>query len=154
LREGPCRDVATKYKAVAVGELAEDARYPRYGPSAAELGIRSEVAVDVYIAGNSVMALNLYSREPDAFANSLTTAQLFATQAAIALGFADHADDMAKSAATRGQIGQAIGILMYRYRVNEARAFGFLTRLSQTQNIKLRDIAAGIVKQHNDAHPD
>jgi AmiR/NasT family two-component response regulator len=53
---------------------------------------------------------------------------------------------------TRKVIGQAIGILMERYGMHEDNAFGFLLRASQTDNIKLRDIAAGIVDESNQRH--
>jgi len=153
-REGPCRDVAIEHRIVTVDDLGTDDRYPTYGPEAAALGVRSELAVDVFIAGDSVMALNLYSDEVAAFKDSRQLAQAFASHVAVAIGFAEQATDMSKSAATRGQIGQAMGLVMERYGLNEARAFGFLVRLSQTQNIKVRDIAASLVNRHNEDHPD
>ena len=146
--------MANQHKVVTVADLETDDRYPRYGPSAAALGLRSELAVDVFVAGASVMALNLYSRELDAFADARSTAELFASQASVAIGFSEQTEHMSRSAATRGQIGQAIGLVMQRYSLNEARAFGFLVRLSRDQNIKLRDLAAAIINQHNEQHPD
>jgi GAF domain-containing protein len=154
LCEGPCRDVATDHEIVVVADLETDERYPAYGPRAAELGVRSEIAVDVYVAGTTAMALNLYARGPGAFAESGAAARAFASQAAVALGFADQVDHLTKAVASRTQIGQAVGMVMERYSVNEARAFGFLVRLSTDQNIKVRDIAADIVKQHNDRYTD
>jgi hypothetical protein len=35
---------------------------------------------------------------------------------------------------------------MERYRLDPDRAFAFMVRTSQTANIKLRDVAAGIVE--------
>jgi AmiR/NasT family two-component response regulator len=46
---------------------------------------------------------------------------------------------------TRKTIGQAIGILMERYRIDADRAFQFLIRASSTSNVKLRDVADEVV---------
>jgi AmiR/NasT family two-component response regulator len=45
---------------------------------------------------------------------------------------------------TRATIGQAVGIVMERYQLDERSAFAFLTRLSQQRNVKLRDVATEI----------
>ena len=47
---------------------------------------------------------------------------------------------------TNREIGAAIGILMSRYRINEDQAFAILTRSSQTENLKLRQVAERIVQ--------
>ena len=52
---------------------------------------------------------------------------------------------MTQAIGARTMIGQAVGILMERYRLDPNRAFGYLVRTSQTGNIKLRDVAADIV---------
>ncbi|MDT7545394.1 MAG: hypothetical protein QOE99_1504 [Actinomycetota bacterium] len=46
---------------------------------------------------------------------------------------------------TRGLIGQAIGLLMARDGLSTDHAFALLTRQSQVQNLKLRELAASIV---------
>lgn len=46
---------------------------------------------------------------------------------------------------SRTVIGQATGIYMERFRVPNDAAFAMLVRMSQAENRKLRDIAAGIV---------
>lgn len=43
---------------------------------------------------------------------------------------------------TRDRIGQAKGIIMEGFGVNDLRAFEMLRRLSQEQNIKLHDVPA------------
>ena len=43
------------------------------------------------------------------------------------------------------EIGVAVGIVMERYRLDNAHAFAYLARLSQAENRKLRDIAAELV---------
>jgi AmiR/NasT family two-component response regulator len=46
---------------------------------------------------------------------------------------------------TRQAVGRAVGIVMERYGLNEQRAFAFLARVSQTRNVKLRQVAAEMV---------
>ncbi len=90
--------------------------------------------------------LNLYSTEHDEVEPaSADTAQLFATHAAIILGHAQQEDQLNQALASRKVIGQAIGIVMERYRVDADRAFQFLLRASSSSNIKLRDVAQEIV---------
>jgi hypothetical protein len=100
------------------------------------------------------MALNLYATQQDAFKQSRHIAELFCSQAAIAIGFSDTAAGRQHALLSRGLIGQAIGIVMERYGIDETRAHAFLVRASRDGNIKLRDIAAGIVSQLNERSPD
>ena len=75
--------------------------------------------------------------------------RLFATHAAIALGHANERENLNEGLQTRKVIGQAIGILMERYKIDEDRAFAFLVRASSHGNIKLRAIAQELVDERN-----
>jgi AmiR/NasT family two-component response regulator len=44
--------------------------------------------------------------------------------------------------ASRQAIGEAIGVLIERYKLDEQAAFNFLARLSSHSNTKLRDVAS------------
>ena len=48
---------------------------------------------------------------------------------------------------TRQLIGQAVGVTMERFGLDEARAFGFLARLSQDNNVKLRVVAQRLLEE-------
>jgi AmiR/NasT family two-component response regulator len=48
--------------------------------------------------------------------------------------------------ASRQAIGQAMGIIMVSERCSSEDAFGILRRASQHANVKLRDIAAEVVR--------
>ncbi len=67
------------------------------------------------------------------------------------MGFATTVDHLNEALSTRKVIGQAIGIAMERYGIDETRAFEFLIRVSQTSNTKLRDVATEIVESVNRA---
>lgn len=145
LREGPCYEAATETPHVICSNLAADERFPRYGPIAVEYGVRAQVGVRLFDTNNSQGALNLYSEHVGAFDDVETLSSLFAHQAGVAIAYARHVDNLEEAVRTRTTIGQAVGIVMERYRLDDERAFAFLARLSQQRNVKLRVVAEEII---------
>ncbi len=150
--EGPCVDAASGESVVHTNGLGSDARWPRYGPRAqSELGIQSQLAFEMFSAHHSHGGLNLYSRDAGTFdEDSIALAQMFAMQGAMAMGQAHTVKTLNEGMSTRQGIGQAVGLIMERYQIDEGQAFGFLVRLSQQHNVKLREIAVGIVSSANE----
>lgn len=154
LREGPCIDAITTRQQTWTNHLASDERWPRFGPAAHQLGIESQMGVALFDEPELFGGLNLYATYPDAFTDDSThVASLFATHAAHALGRTIQQTQLTEALTTRRTIGIAMGLVMERYVMDEHRAFQFLVRTSQTGNIKLRDVANGIVQQANQRHP-
>ena len=150
LGEGPCLDAAVEEPVVAVNDLASDERWPDFGPKAAALGFGSQVAFQFRAEPHVRGALNLYAREPNEIdQDSVQLGNMFAGQTAVAMGWARQDATMTDALATRNLIGQAVGIVMERYKLDSDRAFAFLTRLSQTSNTKLHVIATALVTQTN-----
>ncbi|TDU83917.1 GAF domain-containing protein [Kribbella voronezhensis] len=146
LRQGPCVEAALNAQVVQADDLGSDSRWPLYGPKAADLGLRSQLSfqfrADPLVRG----ALNLYADEPAAFGpDARYLGAMFANWVAVLLGWNSQGTSLSRALESRGEIGTAVGILMERYRLDQQRAFAFLVRTSQTQNVKLREIAAGIV---------
>lgn len=54
---------------------------------------------------------------------------------------------MEQALATRHMIGESMGMLMSSHSLTEEHAFGVLSRHSQEQNIKIRDIARRICER-------
>lgn len=151
LGEGPCLDAAIEEPVVAVNDLAADPRWPDFGPKAAALGFGSQVAFQFRAEPHVRGALNLYAREPNEIdQDSIQLGSMFVGQVAVAMGWARQDQTMTNALATRNLIGQAVGIVMERYKLDSDRAFAFLTRLSQTSNTKLHAIATAVVAQTND----
>jgi GAF domain-containing protein len=150
LLEGPCYEAATQERTVVADDLESDPRWPRYGPAVVRMGMRSQLALELYESDESTGALNLYSSHPGALSGQRDLAELFATHAAIAMGHVRTVGGLVKALATRKIIGEAIGITMERYQIDEDQAFKFLVRVSQTGNIKLRDVAAQLVSRARD----
>jgi GAF domain-containing protein len=151
LGEGPCVDTLRQVHVVVAPRIHHDQRWPRYVPAAVELGLRSQLAVRLYLDDQGTLGgLNLYSTtSDDVDPEAEGTAELFAAHAAIALGNARERENLNQALHSRKVIGQAVGILMERYEMNEDRAFAFLVRASSHANIKLREVAQELVNRAN-----
>jgi GAF domain-containing protein len=147
--EGPCLEAIRRGKPFIVESMADDRRWPRFGPRAAEKGILSSLSLPLQVHDRTLGALNLYSQSHRGFtAEDERTATLFAAQAAVALGNA-HAFDRVRAVAGQLEqglkssrvIGLAMGILVEREHCTQDEAFDMLRTISQNRNIKLRDVA-------------
>lgn len=145
-QEGPCYEAATDTVHVTSPDLANDPRFPRYAPVAVKHGIRAQAGIRLFDTPSASGALNLYATEVGVFEDLDMLSQLFAHQSAMALDYARQIDQLQEAVRSRQMIGQAVGMVMERYQVDEARAFGFLTRLSSHQNVKLRVVAQELLQ--------
>jgi hypothetical protein len=145
LREGPCYYAVTTDEHVISSDLGADERFPRYGAMAVAEGLRAQVGVRLFDGPRGNGALNLYSRRVGAFDDLHSLSALFAHQAAQAIAYAHEIEGLGEAVRTRTTIGQAVGIVMERYQLNEERAFAFLQRLSSHRNVKLRLVARELV---------
>jgi hypothetical protein len=152
--EGPCLDALGAAHVVSVPRLRHERRWPGYVPRVVEMGLRSQLAVKISLDGNGLLGgINMYSTISDEIdPEAESVAELFAVHAATIMGSVLKIGQLSSAMQTRKVIGQAIGILMERYGIHEDNAFGFLVRASQTDNIKLRDIAQGVVDEANRPH--
>ena len=154
LQEGPCYEAAVDTVHITSPNLSADERFPRYAPVALRAGVRAQAGVRLFDTPSSNGALNLYSGRVGSFTDLGVLSQLFAHQSAVALDYARQVDQLQEAVRSRQLIGQAVGIVMERYSVDEARAFGFLTRLSNDQNLKLRLVAERLVQASVDGGTD
>jgi hypothetical protein len=145
LEEGPCFDGETKELVTYAADLANELRWPAYGPKAAALGFHSQLAARLFDAGGTRACLNLYAIEPGAIDGSLESARALCCLAQVAVTQARDRESLVVALQSRELIGKAIGMVMERYDVRDDRAFSYLVRQSQTSNIKLREIAARLV---------
>ncbi len=152
LREGPCSDVLQFGRKVSASSLDDEQRWPQYVPQAREMGVRSQLAVKLYLDEDTLGGINFYSTTSDQVSvDARAFAALFATHAAIALGHAQTREQMSEALLGSRIIGPAIGLLMQRYDMDQDRAFGFLVRASSYRNIKLRSIAQELIAEANAA---
>lgn len=149
-QEGPCYEAATETVHVTSPYLADDDRFPRYGPVAVAAGIQAQAGIRLFDGPDANGALNLYSLQRGSFEDLGMLGQLFAHHSAVALAYARQVTQLQEAVLTRQLIGQAVGVTMERFDLDEARAFAFLTRLSQDNNIKLRVIAERLLVEVNE----
>jgi GAF domain-containing protein len=149
LGEGPCVDAILSSGVVAAPTIRHDQRWPRYVRVAvSQHGLLSQLAVRLFLDDEgTVGGLNFYSTSHESFdREEVETAELFATHAALAFGRAREIDNLTVALQSRTVIGQATGLLMAEYGLDETAAFAFLHRTSSHANLKLRDVAARIVE--------
>lgn len=147
LGEGPCFDAAFQkqqtYRIAGMETTVE--QWPRYAPHARELGIGSMMGFLLFTDEGDLGALDLYSSEPNTFTqHSELVGWLLASHAAVAFSGARTTAQMQSAIDTRQHIGEALGIVMERYKLNEDRSFELLKKISQDRNIKLRNLAEQI----------
>ena len=70
---------------------------------------------------------------------------MLAAHAAAAILAARHGEQLQSAVSTRDRIGQAKGIIMERFGVDDVRAFELLRMLSQESQVKLIDIAQRVI---------
>ena len=147
--EGPCFDAFTRLEqVVVVPDMRHEQRWPGYVPHAVRAGVTAQLGVPLRDGNDVRGALNLYSTSGQGIdAEAVDVATFFATHVALALGWARTEEHLTTALATRKVIGQAIGLVMERYQINEEKAFAFLARVSMTGNVKLRDVAEELVTQ-------
>jgi GAF domain-containing protein len=148
--QGPCLGAISEHETYMIDDLALDARWPTFGRRAAdETGVRSMLSFRLFVRGDTIGALNLYSRRPGAFTDhAWAVGTVLAAHAAIALSAArehERAEQLEDALRSNREIGIAIGVLMARSGVTEDRAFALLRQASQHLHRKLRDVAAGVV---------
>lgn len=145
--EGPCLDAIREHEVFESGDLGRESRWPNFAARAQrETGITSMLCFRLFVEGDTLGALNLYSKAADAFGeDSRTVGLVFAAHAAVALSSAMHEEQMEEALQSRDLIGQAKGMLMAREGVTADQAFDMLRRASQRLNVKLRDIALSMV---------
>lgn len=146
-QEGPCLTAAWDKKVVYVADLNTDDRFPRYRRDAlAETPIRSIMAFQLFIEGETMGALNVYAEESDAFGDDARSMGLvFAAHSSVAWNAARRDEQFRRALASRDVIGQAKGMMMERYGVDAIQAFDLLRKLSQDSNVPLVEIAKEIV---------
>ena len=147
LQEGPCLDAIWDNETVRSPNLATEQRWPRWAPRVVdELGVASMLSFQLYTSGDTLGALNLYSKRVDAFdEDDFNAGMMLAAQGAVALAESQATEQWQNAALNRTIIGQAEGILMERFTLTADRAFAVLRRVSQQNNVKLYQVAGELV---------
>ncbi|MDQ0822943.1 hypothetical protein QFZ79_000683 [Arthrobacter sp. V4I6] len=155
LSQGPCLTAAQEEREVYVPDLFdEDGWGPDYAQAVASHGLRSVLSVPFHLQGDAKAALNLYSDVPHKFDGDLAArARGYTREISQALRLAvrfslqtDSAANLRATLESRTVIDMAIGIVMAQNRCSQQTAVRILTDASSNGNVKLREIAASLVR--------
>lgn len=140
--DGPCLSSLREQITVRSDDLCKEARWPTFAEAAVEMGTRAMLAVQLFVEGDNLGALNMYAEQPNSFSSAdENVSQLLASHAAVALVDARKIENLQVALESRDVIGQAKGILMERFKVSPAQAFGMLIAVSQHTHRKLNVVA-------------
>jgi GAF domain-containing protein len=146
LREGPDLSIARDRDGVIVDDTQHEDRWPAWASATAAAGLRSMMGARLYTSERTMGSLNVYDSRPHHFSTAdLQVLHVVARHAAIALSRVHDSNHLWQAIDSRKLIGQAQGILMERYDLDDNRAFEVLRRHSQNANLKLRDVAQMVV---------
>ncbi len=144
--EGPCLRAAEQGGAYLIVNTATDPRWPLWGPAVAKMGLRSVLSIHLFTDHRVLGALNLYYEAHDDFSDDeIEVAKVVAAHASVALAKVRSERDLWRAIDSRHLIGQAQGMLMERFKLSPEKSFAVLRRYSQQHNVKLRDVAGGLI---------
>lgn len=147
LGEGPCLEVAIIGQPRISNHLETSQDWPRWGPRAAQIGVRALLGIELSTADEVLGALNLYSGTAGAFTgDDLDVADIYATHATNALTSARMSSGLRTALHSRHRIGVAQGILMELYGLSMEQSFELLRRYSSHTNTKLGEVAEHVVQ--------
>jgi GAF domain-containing protein len=155
LNEGPCITCMQTRRAIVSGSLGSDGRWPRFGGRVARMAIHSALSLPLIVGDEVIGAINTYARQRDAFGeHAVQLGSQFAGPAAVSVYNAqllarahERTRALQRALDSRAVIDQAIGIIRSRSGVSAEVAFDRLTRMSQTENIKLHLVAERMVEE-------
>src|SRR3954463_12564468 len=152
--QGPCLDCVRGRAIVTSEDLEADrSRWPTFVPEALKAGFRSVTAVPLRLRDDVIGGLNMFSANPHTMTDAdLRLAQALADAATIGIlqQRAVHrtsvlAEQLQMALNSRVSIEQAKGVIAERHSVSMEIAFEALRRHARDNNLKLHDVAAGVV---------
>lgn len=145
--QGPCLDAVYEQQTVRVSDMHTEQRWPLFAARAAAAGAGGMLSLQLYVEGENLGAMNLYSRRAGVLNDeSEHVGRLFAAHAGVAYAAARKEADLDQALQTRELIGQAQGILIERHKMTGQQAFALLVAASQRRNVKVRDLAEELVR--------
>ncbi len=146
-KEGPCMQAALDDVEVRTDDFRQERRWPKYSPAVVEIGVLSGISFKLFTADRTAGALNLFGYQPHTWSTEdLVTGGVLAAHATTAILSHEHDAQLRTALLSRDQIGQAKGVIMERFGVDEDRAFNMLRRLSQENNTKLTEVARRVIE--------
>ncbi len=152
--QGPCLTALEESAFMQIDAVSKETRWPKFCERAAQNGLRSSMSFPL-ATDEDRGALNVYAKAEGVFDDAgVGIGVLLASQATVAIKNARmfHASrhlaaELEEALKSRDTIGQAKGILMERERISDPEAFEMLKTMSQSRNVKLREVAQRLVDE-------
>lgn len=152
---GPCLEAARIRTPVGTDLEGARQRWPLFAKAAEEMGVYGYLSAPLVNGRGVIGSFNLYSRTEERFdAVDAALLTLFTNAALAAVADAeryrtarDLADELRAALETRAEIDHALGILMSRHRIPASEAWTLISRQSQNQNVKVRELAGQIIAE-------
>jgi hypothetical protein len=151
LDSGPCIDSVRADAPLLVTDLANDPRWPVFGPLAARrFGIGSMLSIRMVLDDEINACLNLYSDSIGAFTvRSKLLGTLLTAHAAVAVSHViarERSVNLEKALVNSRRIGMAVGVLMSARKLTSDQAFDLMRIVSQNTNQRMSVIAEEIIE--------
>lgn len=144
--QGPCLGAIAEHKTIVIDDLEQEQRWPQYRERALQLGVRSMLSLQLFVTGETLGALDMYSKKPHAFdRRSVALGQVFASHASVAMKAAIEMAGLEQTMESRDLIAQARGIIMEGEQVTFAQALERLHELSAARGLSITEVAHQIV---------
>ncbi len=154
-RQGPCVDAVQGRWQARSDNLRVDIRWPEYGPLAAELGIHSQMGIELFDEPGLIAGLNLYSPFAGAFDDdTVEAAMLFAIQATHTLGRVMTQKQLTDAMTTSTTIGRATGVVMHQFQLTGSSIRTPHPRLTDLRRDTRGSRRPDPRRAHEPAHPD
>jgi transcriptional regulator with GAF, ATPase, and Fis domain len=158
LEPGPLVEAVTFDEPRRLDDATSDQRWPSFSAKMINGGFQACLALPLATHRDENSVLTLFSRKGGQFDELAYDVVLLLTlNAGIAFDNAALYHDshqlvgqLQTALRTRSLVGRAQGLLMRHFDSDSGRAFDTLKRASQNSNTKLRDLAALVVKAHED----
>lgn len=148
--DGPSLTAIRGQHTVIVDDSVKDRRWSLFMSRAADVGVRSVLAVPLALHGDVLGGLTLYSRTLNhVTAQTLTHTTEFAAQAAIIVAQAQREKDLLMALQSSSTISKATGLVMERFCIDDQEALSYLRHLATSGGIGVVEVAAHLVDQSN-----
>ncbi|HEV7651261.1 MAG TPA: GAF and ANTAR domain-containing protein [Actinophytocola sp.] len=158
LDPGPVVEAVTFDEPRRLDDAESDQRWPAFSAKLINGGFLGCLALPLATHRDENAVLTLFSRKADQFDDlNYDIVLLLTLNAGVAFDNAalyhdshDLVGQLQMALRTRSVVGRAQGMLMRHFGYDSAHAFDTLKRASQNSNTKLRDLAALVVKAHEE----
>lgn len=147
-KQGPCLEAAWEQHTMRIRDMETEQRWPVFCQEAVQnTSVRSSLAFQLFRSREAMGALNFYAERVDAFDDdAVEVGLILATHTAVAWNLLGRDEQFRSALASRDVIGQAKGMLMERFGIDAAGAFGLLRKLSQESNTPLVELAEQVIR--------